>query len=100
MIYKKINLTIFLESKLLTENLQEGVQKLVFLGEKRSLYSKYLLMDTKKSGGYLGKSLLDPSIKCTIMENPHKVESSLKNQTQESTKLGLKPLRHGVRTGA
>ena len=34
------------------------------------------------------------------MENPHKVESSLKNQTQESTKLGLKPLRHGVRNGA
>ena len=30
----------------------------------------------------------------------HKVESSLKNQTQESTKLGLRPLRHGVRNGA
>ena len=55
-------------------------------------------MDRKTTRyGHLGKSLLGPSTKCNIVENTHMVESLSKRQSQESTKLGLKPLRHTVR---
>ena len=100
MVFKRISLAVFQKNKLLTENLQEGGKNWSLIEKKGLCIENVRLMPRKKHCGYLGKSLLDPSTKCNIVENTHMMDSLLKRQIQESTKLGLKPLRNGVRNGA
>ena len=78
------------------ENLQEGVKNESLIKKKASVYTILNQWTGKEHCGYLGKSLMDPSTKCITNENTHMVEFLPKRQIQESTKLGLKPLRNGV----